>query len=191
MNSIQNSKNTLYKKLSLWHFVQILFRWVCLFQDSWFKYCIIFKMYRKGKYIKFLSFQICVRTNYSCFRLCSFCFWGEVSNSWIFYYIGRNDAGRKSRKWDRRSTQCKAVLRIHDILLCIRIWIRGSMPLTNGPDPVPAIFNIGQQKIIFVEKFFCLLLFEGTFTLFFKYKMSKRSHKTVGIKVFLTSFAWW
>ncbi len=25
-----------------------------------------------------------------------------------------------------------AVLRIHDILLWIRIWIRGSMPLTNG-----------------------------------------------------------
>ncbi len=34
--------------------------------------------------------------------------------------------------------------------------------------------------------FFYLLLFEGTFTSFFKDKKSKRSHKTVGIKVFLT-----
>jgi hypothetical protein len=32
----------------------------------------------------------------------------------------------------------------------------------------------------------CLLLFEGTLTPFFKDKKSKRSHKTVGIKVFLT-----
>jgi hypothetical protein len=37
----------------------------------------------------------------------------------------------------------------------------------------------------FFEKFFCLLLFGGTFTLFFKDKNSKRCHKTVGIKVFL------
>jgi hypothetical protein len=37
--------------------------------------------------------------------------------------------------------------------------------------------------------FFCLLLFECTFTSFFKDKKSKRSHKTVGIKVFLTIFA--
>jgi hypothetical protein len=33
--------------------------------------------------------------------------------------------------------------------------------------------------------FFCLLLFEGTFTSFFKDKKSKRSQKPVGIKVFL------
>jgi hypothetical protein len=35
----------------------------------------------------------------------------------------------------------------------------------------------------------CLLLSEGTFQLFFKNKKSKRSHKTVEIKVFLTMFA--
>jgi hypothetical protein len=34
------------------------------------------------------------------------------------------------------------------------------------------------------------LLFEGTFTSFFKDKKSKRSYKTVGIKVFLTIFAY-
>ncbi len=39
--------------------------------------------------------------------------------------------------------------------------------------------------------FFCLLLFEGAFTSFFKDNKSKRSHKTVGIKVFLTIFACW
>jgi len=55
----------------------------------------------------------------------------------------------------------------------------------------PAIFvtdlqdtNKNQKK-----KFFRLLLFEGTFTSFFKDKKSKRNHKTVGIKVFLTIFA--
>ncbi len=60
------------------------------------------------------------------------------------------------------------VLRIHDILawILIRIWIRGFMPLM---DPDPAI--------------------EGTS--FFKDKRSITSHKAVGIKVFLTIFAWW
>ncbi len=47
-----------------------------------------------------------------------------------------------------------------------------------------------QQKNKFFKKFFCLILFEGTFTSFFKDKKSKRSHKTVGIKV-LTIFACW
>jgi hypothetical protein len=60
------------------------------------------------------------------------------------------------------------------------------------PDPDPAVFVIDLQeannKLIFI-KFFCLLLFEGTFTSFFKDKKSKRSHKTGGIKVFLTIFA--
>jgi hypothetical protein len=59
------------------------------------------------------------------------------------------------------------------------------MPLTNGSDP--AIFVIDLQD---ANKHFCLLLFEGTFTSFFKDKKSKRSHKAVGIKVFLTIFAW-
>ncbi len=51
-----------------------------------------------------------------------------------------------------------------------------------------------QQKIIFFFSKFSLLitvLFEGTFTSFFKDKKSHRSHKTVGINVFLTIFAWW
>jgi hypothetical protein len=38
-----------------------------------------------------------------------------------------------------------------------------------------------QQKTNLKKKFFCLLLFEGTFTSFFTDKKSKRSHKTVGI----------
>jgi hypothetical protein len=55
-------------------------------------------------------------------------------------------------------------------------------------DPDPAIFVIDLQdanKNKFKKEFFCLLLFEGTFTSFFKDKKSKRSHKAVGIKVFL------
>jgi hypothetical protein len=59
-------------------------------------------------------------------------------------------------------------------------------------DPDPAIFVINLQnankKLIF-KQFFCVLLFEGTFTSFFKDKKSKRSHKTVGINVCLSFFA--
>jgi hypothetical protein len=66
----------------------------------------------------------------------------------------------------------------------------------SAPDPDsnpdPAIFVEDLQdanKKLFKKKFFGLLLFEGTFTSVFKDKKSKRSHKTVGIKVFLTIFA--
>jgi hypothetical protein len=45
-------------------------------------------------------------------------------------------------------------------------------------------------KNYFFRKLFCLFLFEGTFTSFFKDKKSKLSRKAVGIKVFLTIFAW-
>jgi hypothetical protein len=61
------------------------------------------------------------------------------------------------------------------------------------PDSDPAIFVIdlliAVKKLSFKKKFFCLLLFEGTFTSFFKEKKSKRSHKKIGIEVFLTIFA--
>ncbi len=40
------------------------------------------------------------------------------------------------------------------------------------------------KKIIFIKKFFCWFLFEGTFTSFFKDKKLKRSHKAEGIKGF-------
>jgi hypothetical protein len=60
-------------------------------------------------------------------------------------------------------------------------------------DPNPSIFIIDLQdankKTYLKKKFFCILLFEGTFTSFFKGKKSKRCHKTVEIKVFLTVFA--
>jgi hypothetical protein len=70
------------------------------------------------------------------------------------------------------------------------------MFLTNDPDPDadPSIFVVDLQdankKLIFSNKFFCVILFEGIFTSFFKgKKKSKRSHKTVENKVFLTNFA--
>jgi hypothetical protein len=60
------------------------------------------------------------------------------------------------------------------------------MPLTHGSGS--CYFHHRptrrQQKVIFLTKFFCLFLFEGTFTAFLKDKKSKRSQKTVGIKVF-------
>jgi hypothetical protein len=69
------------------------------------------------------------------------------------------------------------------------------MPLTNGSG---SGFGSGHflkdlldaNKKLILKIFFSLLLFEGTFTSFFKDKKSKRSHKAVGIDVFLTSFAW-
>ncbi len=57
------------------------------------------------------------------------------------------------------------------------------MHLTNNgsdPDPGPAIFVIDLQET-WKTNFFCLLLFEGTFTSFFK--VQKR-HKSAGINVF-------
>jgi hypothetical protein len=69
------------------------------------------------------------------------------------------------------------------------------MDLEADPDadPDPAIFIIelpeANKKPIFLKKFFCILLSECTFPSFFKDKMSKRSHKIVEIKVFLTYFA--
>ncbi len=92
--------------------------------------------------------------------------------------------------WD--ISNCLAVLRIHDILVWIRIRIHGSMPLTNGSGSGSCYFHHWpsrrKQKTNFLKKVFCLLLFEGTFTSFFKDNKSKRSHKTVEIKVFLTFF---
>jgi hypothetical protein len=48
-------------------------------------------------------------------------------------------------------------------------------------DPDPAIFVIDLQdankKLIFNKKFFCLLLFEGTFTSFSKIKSPKEATK--------------
>jgi hypothetical protein len=80
---------------------------------------------------------------------------------------------------------------IHDILVWIRI--RGSMPLTNrsgfGSGSCSLPYVIGANKKLIEKKVFCLLLFEGIFTSFFKDKKSKRSHKTLGIKVFPTIFA--
>jgi hypothetical protein len=60
-------------------------------------------------------------------------------------------------------------------------------------DPDRSIFIIDLQdanKIqTFLKKFFYILLFEGALISFFKHKKSKRSHKTVEIKGFLTIFA--
>ncbi len=55
--------------------------------------------------------------------------------------------------------------------------------------PDPALFIIDLQvanKKLILKKFSCILLFEGSFTSFFKDKKSERSHKTVEIKIFLT-----
>ncbi len=82
-------------------------------------------------------------------------------------------------------------MRIHDILLWIQIQICGLMDPDADPNPAVLIIDLqdANKKLIFWKKLFFALLFEGTFTSFFKDKKSKISHKTVGIKVFLTIFA--
>ncbi len=102
-------------------------------------------------------------------------------------------ASRWSRGRSFFRCRVKPVLWIRDIL--VRIRIRGSVPLwPMNPDPDHAIFVFDLQdankKLFFFSTFFCLLLFEGTFTSLFLDKKSWRSHKTVWIKVFLTIFAW-
>jgi hypothetical protein len=69
-----------------------------------------------------------------------------------------------------------------------------SMPLTYGSGSVISFssltFKTPTKNLFLFIKFLCLLLFEGTFTSFFKDKKSKRSHKTEGgIKVFFIIFA--
>jgi hypothetical protein len=68
-------------------------------------------------------------------------------------------------------------LRIHASDYWIRIQIR--ILLFSS-----LTFKTPRNNYIF-KRFFCLLLFEDAFTSCFKDKKSKRSHKTVGIKVFL------
>jgi hypothetical protein len=61
--------------------------------------------------------------------------------------------------------------------------------METDPDPAIFVIDIEDTNRKLKKKSFCLLLFEGTFTSFFKDKKSKRSHETLGIKVFLTIFA--
>jgi hypothetical protein len=81
----------------------------------------------------------------------------------------------------------------------IRIWIRGSMPLTNesgfGSGSGSCYFRHwpsldANKKQIFFKSIFTSY-FLKVHCIIFKDKKSKRSHKAVGIKVFLTFFAWW
>jgi hypothetical protein len=61
-------------------------------------------------------------------------------------------------------------------------------------DPDPAIFVIDLQdakKKQFFFKFFCLLLFEGTFTSFFKEKKVKKKSQSIRNQGFFTIFARW
>ncbi len=94
---------------------------------------------------------------------------------------------------------CKPVLQIYDILVWIRIWIRASMTLNNGSG---SRFGSGsccfrhwssrwQQKTNFKKSFSAYYFFKVHLHHFSKIKSQKRSHKAVGIKIFLTTFASW
>ncbi len=86
----------------------------------------------------------------------------------------------------------KTLLRIHDIFVWIRIRIRGSMPLTNrSGSGFGSGSGCGSGSFYFhhwpsnLEKKILHITFWRYFYIMFKGKMSKRSHKTVEIKVFL------
>ncbi len=83
-----------------------------------------------------------------------------VTNQRRFFLGGGREGGQRP------------VLRIHEIFVWIRI--RGSLHVTNGSGSGSCYFHHSpsrrQQKTNF-KKFFCKLLFEGTF---FKDKKSKR-----------------
>ncbi len=130
-------------------------------------------------------------------------------------YTFKNLSQLCSKFWAKILTKILAILKkllfISLILLFNRssvpdpwhlVWIRirGSMPLSNGSGSgFGSGFGSGScyfrhwpsrrlQKNNLLKKNFCLLLFEGTFTSFFKDKKSKRSHKTIEIKVFFYCF---
>jgi hypothetical protein len=89
-----------------------------------------------------------------------------------------------------RASDMAPVLRIHDILVWIGIWILLSMPLTNGSGSGYGSSYFchwplrGQQRTNF-KKIVQLITFLHHFS---KIKKSKISNKTVGIKVFPTFF---
>ncbi len=100
------------------------------------------------------------------------------NKKWRLFYVVCATKTSKARHESSLLSIPKAVFRIHEILGWIRIRIRGSMPLTSGSG---SGFGSGscyfrtwpsrcQQKTNFWLNFFCLLLFEGTFTSFFKDK---------------------
>jgi hypothetical protein len=68
-------------------------------------------------------------------------------------------------------------IRIIDLRIRIRIRIR-----------ILLFSPVADKMLTTFSKFFCLLLFNGTFTSVLMDIKSKRSHKVVEIKVFLTSF---
>jgi hypothetical protein len=107
--------------------------------------------------------------------------------------LGMGESGLYKHLSLSKNYYCKQCwgMRIHDILQWI--WIRRSMSLTYGSGSGSCYFQHwpwdANKKLIYLNKCFCILLFESKFTSFFKDKKQKRSHKTVETKVFLTIFA--
>ncbi len=88
---------------------------------------------------------------------------GSHSNSWS---ESAASSINNSYRWKSRNQCCGSMT----------FWC-GSVPLFNRSGTWILLF----ASVTF--KFFCLLLFEATFTSFLKDKKSRRSHKTVVIKV--------
>jgi hypothetical protein len=65
------------------------------------------------------------------------------------------------------------------------------MDRDSGLEPAIFINDLKDANKKLFENFFPILHFKDTFISFFKDKKSRRSHKTVDIKVFPTIFAYW
>ncbi len=118
-----------------------------------------------------------------------YCSRGKLSPGWDVYYT----VLRMIHKYFFRIRSVILIKEMTCCQQCSRSRSGSKDPCLWLMDPDPAIFVIGIQddntKPIFFESFSGLLLFEGTFTTFFKDKKSKRYHKTIAIKFFLTTVA--
>jgi hypothetical protein len=74
----------------------------------------------------------------------------------------------KQKKINIKFQVQKPVFRIHDILVWIRIRMRGSMSKADGSGSCLFRYWLQDAKKTFIYKFFCILLLEGTFTSFLR-----------------------
>ncbi len=105
--------------------------------------------------------------------------WLGWSRSWR--PSGRSSAGGRRSSWSSGTCSRKGSLSFRG---SVTVWPRVSYHRPTDPEPGPAIL-LEADKMPTKNNFFCLLLFEGIFTLVFTYKTLKESHKIEEIKVFL------
>jgi hypothetical protein len=99
---------------------------------------------------------------YGLFNICAFCYSKAVllySNKSFIVLLDLTSSKTFHPPWQ----QCSGSM---TFLEWIRIRIRGSTPLTMDPNPAFYVIDLqdANKKQFLFKHFFCLLLFEGTFT---------------------------